>query len=129
MTLEIKPLNNVGVEVTGFDINAPISDETKEELKSLWYQHGILIFRNQDITAEKQIEFSRIFGPLELHPLKATTSDDYPELFVLENGGDKDFTKVRKLSVAWIGISTCITLADPTTAHYCVRLWSPKTMA
>jgi taurine dioxygenase len=90
MTLEIKPLNNVGVEVTGFDINAPISDETKEELKSLWYQHGILIFRNQDITAEKQIEFSRIFGPLELHPLKATTSDDYPELFVLESGGDKD---------------------------------------
>ncbi|MEP3563318.1 MAG: TauD/TfdA family dioxygenase, partial [Marinobacter sp.] len=26
----------------------------------------------------------------EMHPLKATTSDKYPELFVLENGGDKD---------------------------------------
>ena len=62
----------------------------KAELKALWYEHAILVFRNQDITPEKQIEFSRIFGPLELHPLKATTSDAYPELFVLESGGDKD---------------------------------------
>jgi taurine dioxygenase len=49
-----------------------------------------LLFRDQNITPEKQIEFSRIFGPLEMHPLKATTSEAYPELFVLENGGDKD---------------------------------------
>ncbi|MGI9288861.1 MAG: TauD/TfdA dioxygenase family protein, partial [Pseudomonadales bacterium] len=62
----------------------------KTELKALWYEHGILLFRNQDITPEKQIEFSRIFGPLEMHPLNATTSEEYPELFVLESGGDKD---------------------------------------
>jgi len=83
-------LNNVGVEVSGFDINAPISERTKEELKALWYEHAILVFRDQDISPQAQIEFSRIFGPLELHPLKATTSDEYPELFVLENGGDND---------------------------------------
>jgi taurine dioxygenase len=94
MSLTVTPLNNVGAEVSGFDIRKPISDAVKAELKSLWYEHGILLFRNQDIDAEKQIEFSRIFGPLELHPLKATTSEANPELFVLENGGaqDKFFT-------------------------------------
>ncbi len=90
MALQISPLNNVGIEVSGFDINEPISDDLKSELKALWDEHGILLFRNQDISPEKQIEFSRIFGPLEIHPLKATTSEDYPELFVLESGGDKD---------------------------------------
>lgn len=90
MSLKITPLNNVGAEVSGFDICKPMSDPLKAELKALWYEHGILLFRNQDIDAEKQIEFSRIFGPLELHPLKATTSEANPELFVLENGSEKD---------------------------------------
>ena len=90
MSLHISPLDNVGIEVSGFDINAAISSDIQAELKALWYEHAILVFRGQDITPEKQIEFSRIFGPLELHPLKATTSEEYPELFVLENGGDKD---------------------------------------
>lgn len=90
MALQITPLNNIGVEISGFDINDPMTDELKAELKGLWYEHAVLVFRDQDINPEKQIEFSRIFGPLELHPLKATTSDEYPELFVLENGGDKD---------------------------------------
>jgi taurine dioxygenase len=90
MSLQITPLNNVGIEVSGFDINAPISSEIQAQLKELWYEHAIMVFRGQNISPENQIEFSRIFGPLELHPLKTTTSEEYPELFVLENGGDKD---------------------------------------
>tara|TARA_R110002049_G_scaffold156512_11_gene321566 strand:- start:738 stop:1664 length:927 start_codon:yes stop_codon:yes gene_type:complete len=90
MSLQVTPLNNVGVEVSGFDINAPISSDLQAQLKALWYEHAILLFRGQDISPEKQIEFSRIFGPLEMHPLSTTTSVEYPELFVLENGGDKD---------------------------------------
>ena len=90
MSLQVTPLNNVGAEVSGFDINEPITDDLKAELKALWYEHGILLFRNQDIDPEKQIDFSRIFGKLELHPLKAATSEAHPELFVLENGGEND---------------------------------------
>lgn len=90
MKLAIKPLQNIGVEVLGFDICQPYTDELKEQLRSLWNEYGVLVFRNQDVTPERQIEFSRIFGPLEIHPLKATTSAEYPELFELENGGDKD---------------------------------------
>lgn len=91
MGLKIKQLENVGVEVIGFDINAPVTEATKNELTSLWYEHAILVFRGQQqITPEQQIEFSRIFGPLEMHPLKVNTSEQYPELFVLENGGDRD---------------------------------------
>jgi taurine dioxygenase len=90
MSLQITPLNNVGIEVSGFDINAPISSEIQAQLKELWYEHAIMVFRGQNISPENQIEFSRIFGPLELHPLKTTTTEEYPELFVQENGGDKD---------------------------------------
>lgn len=90
MTLTVKPLDNIGVEVLGFDITQPWSEELQQQLRALWYEHGVLVFRNQAITPERQIAFSRIFGELEMHPLKATLSDDYPELFELESGGAKD---------------------------------------
>jgi len=90
MTLIVKPLDNIGVEIQGFDITQPMDEALQQQLRDLWYEYGVLVFRNQVITPERQIEFSRIFGPLELHPLKATLSDDYPELFELESGGDKD---------------------------------------
>ena len=90
MSLSVTALENVGAEVGGFDINEPMTEELASELKSIWYEHGILLFRDQDSTPDKQIEFSRIFGPLESHPLKVATSDEHPELFVLENGGEND---------------------------------------
>lgn len=90
MTLRVTPLENTGVEVAGFDISQPCSEELKAELRALWYEHGMLLFRDQAITPEKQIEFSRIFGELEMHPLKVKTSQDHPELFVLVNGDEND---------------------------------------
>ena len=90
MALEAIPLDNVGVEVRGFDIREPVSEALQRELVELWNEHGILLFRGQDVTPENQIAFSRIFGELETHPLKATTSDQYPELFMLVNDPEKE---------------------------------------
>jgi taurine dioxygenase len=90
MTLQTSALNKVGVQVSGFDITAPVDDELKQELISLWNEHGILVFRGQDVTPERQIEFSRIFGPLESHPITATTSLEYPELFMLASNPEQE---------------------------------------
>ena len=90
MTLQTTALHNVGVQVSGFDITAPVGDDLKQELISLWNRHAILVFRGQDVTPERQIEFSRIFGPLESHPITATTSQEYPELFVLAGSPEQE---------------------------------------
>jgi taurine dioxygenase len=90
MALNTTPLNNVGVEVSGFDITKPVDDAVRQELISLWDEHAILVFRGQDMTPERQIEFSRIFGPLESHPIAATTSMEYPELFMLASNPEQE---------------------------------------
>ena len=90
MALEISALDNVGVEVSGFDITRPLHEDIAAELVALWNEHGILLFRDQDVNPENQIAFSRIFGELELHPLKTTTSEEYPELFMLVNDPEKE---------------------------------------
>jgi taurine dioxygenase len=89
-SLEVRPLGNIGVEVFGFELNEPVSEAREAELKALWHEHAILLFRNQDIDPGKQIEFSRIFGSLALHPLEVKRSGEYPELFELENGVPQD---------------------------------------
>ena len=90
MAPTVTPLHNVGVEVWGFDINEPFTPALQAELEALWGEHAILLFRGQRITPESQIRFSRLFGTLALHPLKATRSEAHPELFELVNGDEKD---------------------------------------
>ena len=90
MALQTRALENVGVEVFGFDINDPIDATLRKELEALWLEHAILLFRGQDITPEKQMEFSAIFGELERHPLEARISAEYPALFVLESGSNPE---------------------------------------
>ena len=90
MAMQVSALDNVGVEVSGFDINRPLDSQVAAELVSLWNEHGIVLFRGQDVNPQNQIAFSRIFGQLELHPLKATTSEEFPELFMLVNDPEKE---------------------------------------
>ncbi len=90
MSFEISPLENVGVEVQGFDITAEFDEDTAATLVELFDEHGILLFRGQDVTPERQIAFSRLFGQLEMHPIKETTSEDYPELFMLASNPEQE---------------------------------------
>ena len=62
MALQVSSLENVGVEISGFDITQAIDEELAAELVSLWDEHGILVFRKQEVNPENQIAFSRVFG-------------------------------------------------------------------
>jgi len=90
MGLQVTPLDNVGVAVTGFDITQTIDDTLAAELRALWDEHAILLFRGQEVTPESQIAFSRLFGELEIHPIAETRSAEYPELFTLVNEPEKE---------------------------------------
>lgn len=84
MTLKTRPLKgNLGAEVIGLDLSKPLSDAQREELNQLWLDKGVLLFREQQVDPNHQIEFSRTFGELELHPLKEIRSKTYPELIEL----------------------------------------------
>jgi len=77
---------NVGVELPGFVLGAERSDDELAELRALWLEHGLLLIRDPDVTAESQIAFSRSFGELEAHPLgKTVRSSEHEELLVLDN--------------------------------------------
>lgn len=65
----ITPLADaLGAEVTGLDLAQPILPETIAEMKRAIATYGVLCFRKQSLTEVQQIEFSKLWGPLEDFP-------------------------------------------------------------
>lgn len=55
----------LGAEITGIDVNAPMSDEVFAEIRTaLCANDGVLVLRDQDLTPQRHIDFSRRFGEL-----------------------------------------------------------------
>ncbi len=66
MSLSIRPLHPHFVgEVAGVDLRRPLSREEVAALQAGIDRHAVLVFRDQDLTDEQQVTFSRNFGDLE----------------------------------------------------------------
>jgi len=93
MSMQIGKLAlHLGGEVTGFDIrNATPSMVV--QLKQAFLDHGVLVFRDQDIEDEDQISFARLFGAAETIVREESKPRLAPEIIELNDTGDpKTFT-------------------------------------
>jgi alpha-ketoglutarate-dependent 2,4-dichlorophenoxyacetate dioxygenase len=62
-------------EVTGLDFSKPFPPSLREEVESLIYTYGVLMFRNvAGMCNERHLEFSSLFGELDSNPLFAGAS-------------------------------------------------------
>jgi alpha-ketoglutarate-dependent 2,4-dichlorophenoxyacetate dioxygenase len=66
MTVSIRPLHPLFVgEVSGIDITQPLTREDVAAIEAGIARHALLVFRDQKLTDEQQLAFSRNFGELE----------------------------------------------------------------
>ena len=56
----------IGAEVSGIDISSHISDKDFKQIRDAFYEHSVLVFRDQAITDAEHVTFSERFGPLEM---------------------------------------------------------------
>ena len=60
---KIKSLSNVmGAEITGLDLNNKLSNEDKQKLIKAITDHLVICIKNQNLSAKKLVEISKIFG-------------------------------------------------------------------
>jgi taurine dioxygenase len=91
MSLTIQPVSpDLGIEVWGVDLAQPLGDNLFRELHQAWLDaDGVLILRDQSITPELQIAFSRRFGAVaraDDNPVIAQYClPDHPEIFRVSN--------------------------------------------
>jgi alpha-ketoglutarate-dependent taurine dioxygenase len=101
-TFELRPLGtSIGAEIRGLALGEPLDDATVAELRAALLAHKVLVFRDQDLDAERQSAFARRFGELEVHPF-LQGSDDTPELVRFEKGVDvAGYENVWHSDVTW----------------------------
>src|SRR5215510_11782701 len=74
MAIEVTPLHpTLGAEMRGVDLTRPVASEVFAEIETVFNRYGILVFHEQPVTDEQQLDFSRLFGPLEVNPNYAGT--------------------------------------------------------
>ncbi len=84
--LSVRPSGaSLGAEVVGVDLSQDLDDTTFNRIVDLWHEHEVLFFRNQTLTPEQHVRFSRRFGELELHVRKDCCRPGFHELFVVSN--------------------------------------------
>lgn len=83
---EIRPFDApLGAEIIGLDLTQPLHEADFARIHRAHLDHALLVFRDQRITPEQQIAFSRRFGPLQIHVLKQFLLADHPEIFIISN--------------------------------------------
>jgi alpha-ketoglutarate-dependent taurine dioxygenase len=75
----------LGVEVLGVDLSETLSADRFGAVSRLWDQHQLLLFRNQSLTEEQQIDFSRRFGTLAVQIESDKRSTRNPAILRISN--------------------------------------------
>ena len=86
MTLTIVPVGAVlGAEAAGIDLGGPIDPDIAEEIGMALCRHGVLVFREQEISPEAQVALTRQLGEPEVHVLSDFSLPGMPEVFIVSN--------------------------------------------
>jgi taurine dioxygenase len=77
---------SLGAEVHGLDLTNGMDPETFKAFEAALVEHEVLVVREQHLTTAQHVAMSRLFGELEVHPMRP--QGEFPEILVLDN--DKD---------------------------------------
>jgi taurine dioxygenase len=75
----------LGAEILGLDLNRPLSQRDFQRIHKAHLDHHLLVFRDQRITPQQQVDFSRRFGPLQIHVLRNFQLASNPEVLIISN--------------------------------------------
>ena len=73
----------IGAEISGLDLDRPLSSAEAEWLHAAWLRFKVIFFRDQDISHASHIRLGRLFGDLEGHPVIPHV-DGHPEILRIQ---------------------------------------------
>ena len=87
MAIEVRPASPAtGAEILGVDIGAGLDDDEFATVREALDRHGVIVFRDQTLTPESQVAFTRRFGEPEFNFNAARFGiDGSPEIYLISN--------------------------------------------
>jgi alpha-ketoglutarate-dependent taurine dioxygenase len=93
-----KLAGSLGALVEGIDLSAPLDGATGAAIQAALHEHLVLFFRDQALTPEQHLAFSRLFGRLERMPY-IRPMEDYPDIIAVLKEADE--RKISTFGNAW----------------------------
>ena len=76
---------HLGAEITGIDLSQPLDDATFAQLSRAFFDHEVVFFRDQHLSPQQQVDFTRRFGVLEPHVRQESRLAGHPEILIVSN--------------------------------------------
>ena len=90
-SFRIAPLSEaMAAEIIGLDLSRPLDGETFSAVNEAFLDHQVLCFRNQKLSPDGQVAFSRLFGQVIVHDNSRYALGDHQEILVLSNDVDEN---------------------------------------
>lgn len=74
----------LGAEISGIDV-ALLDEPGFAAVREAFHEHQVVVFRDQDLSVEDHIAFSRRFGDLEIHISTDSLLKDHQEILLVSN--------------------------------------------
>ena len=79
--MEIVPLSGaIGAEIRGIDLSVKPNDATVSAIEQAWYDHIVLLFRNQNLDLDAHTAFASCFGEIARHERPKAIRNEAAEL-------------------------------------------------
>jgi taurine dioxygenase len=76
----------LGAQVHGLDLKNGMDADTFKAFEAALIEHKVVVLRDQHLDTKQHVEISRLFGKLEVHPMRP--QGEFPEILVLDNHKD-----------------------------------------
>ncbi|MBT5048718.1 MAG: TauD/TfdA family dioxygenase, partial [Rhodospirillaceae bacterium] len=75
----------LGAEVTGIDLSGTVDDGLIASITDALLENHVLVIRDQNLTPEQQVNFSKRFGELVVRVSGEFLHPEFPEVLILSN--------------------------------------------
>ncbi len=74
---EIRPIcDAIGAEVLGVDLSKPLAHDVAKAIEQAWYDHVIVLVRDQDLTLDQQHAYAASFGEVAIRHQSTATAHE-----------------------------------------------------
>ena len=87
MALNLTPLtDHLGAAIGGVDLSSSLAADDSDSIQDALAEYGVIVFHDQNLTPEQQVEFTKIFGKPEINfNAKRFGVDGNPEIYMISN--------------------------------------------
>ncbi|PKO78237.1 MAG: taurine catabolism dioxygenase [Betaproteobacteria bacterium HGW-Betaproteobacteria-15] len=82
---------NIGAVVHGLDLRQPLDDGTQAELRDALARHEVIFFRDQHLTPDQQVRFTRTFGNVAEVKAFFPRLESHPEIEIVESTAERRY--------------------------------------